>query len=59
MHRKKSLALLSAAGMLFISPATCLEEAKKVFLPPDTQPGTCFEFQLNETLIEIPCSVFE
>lgn len=60
--RKVKCLMLGMCVMLFSSGA-CFTQGvdllRRVVLDDDVKVGTCFELEIGDNLIEIPCSVFE
>lgn len=54
--KKRLLVLVSTC---VFSVATCLTEIREVLLPPESTPETCFQLDIGDNLVEIPCSVFD
>ena len=50
-------------GILLGASGTCfnrgLEVLRQALLPPDATVGNCFELEIGDSLIEIPCSVLD
>lgn len=63
MRQFKKFALVTCTMLCGVSGGTCftegLDAVRQALLPPESTPGTCFQLELGDNLIELPCALLD